>query len=599
MTMYPTVVSHRGLATTILSRRHPLRSVILAALVCSPTAHAVDFNLGDVQGTFNSQISIGASWRAEDPERSNISVGNSGTALSNTPDDGTQNFNKGATFSKIVKGVHDLKLTYENYGAFLRGKYWYDFKLENDGVDHGHIANNYVPGAKLNDDDFSDFGKFSGAELLDAFVYGSFEVGSMPLDLRVGKQVVSWGESTFIQGGINSINPIDVSAFRRPGAEIKEGLLPVNMIYANLGATNNLSLEGFYQINWSKTEIDGCGTYFSTVDFAADGCNALPFAASLPDQTNLGVPGAVLNRTSDEEPDDSGQFGLAARYYGEGLDTEFGAYYLNYHSRAPYISGNKSTTGFNSLVPALGGTPDTDFDGTYKIVFPEDIQVFGLSAATNVGSWAISGELSFRPDMPIQINGNDLLTGILTDGLAGSAADLFSSLAPGGSADGFDEYDVYQAQATAIKFFDQVFGASRLTLVSEVGMTYIDSFREADEGGHRYGRNPIFGTAAAGEKEGFVTQFAWGYRARANLRYSDVFAGVNLTPTLAWSHDVEGYSPAPAQQFNEGRKAMSLGLNADYMETYTAGLSYTRFFGGKFNELRDRDFIAFTLGASF
>ena len=51
--------------------------------------------------------------------------------------------------------------------------------------------------------------------------------------MRAGKQVVNWGESTFIGGGINSINPIDVSAFRRPGAEIKEGLIPVNMLFGS------------------------------------------------------------------------------------------------------------------------------------------------------------------------------------------------------------------------------------------------------------------------------------------------------------------------------------------------------------------------------
>jgi hypothetical protein len=59
-----------------------------------------------------------------------------------------------------------------------------------------------------------------------------------------------------------------------------------------------------------------------------------------------------------------------------------------------------------------------------------------------------------------------------------------------------------------------------------------------------------------------------------------VFAGVNLKPNVAWSHDVEGYSPGPGGNFEEGRKAVSLGLDAEYQNTYTASLSYTNFFDG-------------------
>ncbi|WP_245583272.1 DUF1302 domain-containing protein [Oceanospirillum beijerinckii] len=577
-----------------------IAAVLFSSTLVSAPAQAFDFTLGEVEGTLTSQISAGASWRMEDASKDLYAPGNGGTAgRSNTSDDATQNFEKGETFSQIIKGVHDLELTYENYGAFIRGKYWYDAEMKDGKRAHGHLGNNYEANTALNDDNFSDFAKFSGAELLDAFVYGSFEIGDKPLDVRLGKQVVSWGESTFIQGGVNSINPVDVSAFRRPGAEIKEGLLPVNMLFANMGLTDNLSVEGFYQLEWAKTEIDGCGTYFSTADFAADGCNGVTFASSLPDAQSLMVPGAKLSRQVDNTPKDSGQFGFALRYYAEDVDTEFGAYYLNYHSRSPYINGYRSNTGFNSL--AVTGDMDLDFDGSYQIAFPEDIQVLGLTAATNLGSWAVSGEMSYRPDMPIQINGNDLLYSLLTDGITGAGAvdDLLAVAAPGDEVEGFDKYDVVQLQATALKFFDQVLGASRLTLVTEAGMTYINDFNDASEGGHRYGRNSVFGTAAPGVGDGFVTDFAWGYRARANLRYSDVFSGVNLTPSIAWSHDVKGYSPAPAQQFNEGRRAVSLGLKADYMDTYTASISYTNYFGGDFNELKDRDFVSLTVGASF
>ena len=227
----------------------------------------------------------------------------------------------------------------------VRFKYWYDDELANGKRPHGNSANLYTPNEKLNDSGFDDFAQASGIELLDAFVYGTFYLGEseMPLDLRLGRQVASWGESTFIQNGINSINPIDVSAFRRPGAEIKEGLLPVSMFTVSAGLTDAFSFEAFYQIEWEKTVIDGCGTYFSTADVAATGCNVVTLTGLASDQMNM-LGGLFITRRPDIEPDDSGQFGVAFRYFAEKLaGSEFGIYYMNYHSRIPYLGGFSSS----------------------------------------------------------------------------------------------------------------------------------------------------------------------------------------------------------------------------------------------------------------
>lgn len=74
-----------------------------------------------------------------------------------------------------------------------------------------------------------------------------------------------------------------------------------------------------------------------------------------------------------------------------------------------------------------------------------------------------------------------------------------------------------------------------------------------------------------------------------------MFAGVNLSPNLAWSHDVDGYGPT----FNEGSKAVSVGLDADYRNTYTVSLSYTDYFGGDFNTDIDRDNLSLSVGVTF
>src|SRR5690606_7387839 len=199
-------------------RRARLPLAISLASPLSAPAFALNFNIGQIEAQFDSSLSIGASWSTAKPHHDLTDANNSCRRLSQTSDDSRMNFDRGDAFSQIFKGVHDLELRYGDMGAFLRGKYWYDHELENG--DHWKEIDN--KGRER-------LAKSSGAALLDAFVYYNYNIADLPGTVRLGKQVVSWGESTFIQGGINSINPADVSALRRPGAELKEAFIPVNM----------------------------------------------------------------------------------------------------------------------------------------------------------------------------------------------------------------------------------------------------------------------------------------------------------------------------------------------------------------------------------
>jgi hypothetical protein len=266
--------------------------------------------------------------------------------------------------------------------------------------------------------------------------------------------------------------------------------------------------------------------------------------------------------------------------------------------------------------------------------YPEDIRLYGLSFSTTLPTGtAWSGELSYRPNAPVQINSTDVLYAGLTP-LAANGGGLaqFGNVSilqgtPGQALHGYNRKEITQFQTTFTHFFDQVMGASRLTLVGEIGVAHVGGLESANK--VRYGRDPIFGSGplpglydpdGAGalppmascqglsfgtkgsasdycENDGFVTSTSWGYRARAIWEYPDVFAGVNLKPSIAWSHDVDGYGPN--NLFTEGAKAVSLGLEAEYQNTYTANLAVTEFFGGKYNTSIDRDFVALSFGMNF
>ncbi len=634
-------------------------AVSLASTLAAP-AFGVTFNIGEIEGQFDSSLSVGASWSVRGADKDLIGVNNGGDGLSQTTDDSRLNFKRGETFSKIFKGVHDLELKYGDTGVFVRGKYWYDFELKDESRLFKDIS----------DSNRKEGAQSSGAQILDAFVYHNYDIAGQPGSVRLGKQVVSWGESTFIRNSINEINPVDVSAFRRPGAEIKEGLIPVNMFYVSQSLTENLSAEAFYQLEWDQTVTDNCGTFFAQPDIIADGCDdnlrVLAPRAALSagalgainafggDANNEGV---LVSRSGDRDARDSGQFGAALRYFSPALDTEFGAYFMNYHSRTPAFSataasaatyaaidtavfaggaggaaGIASRTGLGSLLAAGGSS--------YFIEYPEDIQLYGLSFSTTLPTGtAMSGEVSYRPNAPVLLNTTDILfaglkplangtnTGVF---YAGGGVNNISLLdgSPGQDLNGYRRKEITQFQTTFTHFFDQVMGASRLTLVGEIGVVHVGGLESSDD--VRYGRDPVYGpgplpgqynsggtfydtckglnVSTLGsntaenvskycEDDGFVTSTAWGYRARAIWDYPDVFAGVNLKPSVSWSHDVDGYGPNGL--FTEGAKAVSLGLDAEYQNTYTASLAYTDFFGGKYNTAIDRDFVALSFGMNF
>jgi len=639
--------------TTTLSKALGRKTTLALAipLLMAAQAHGFEFSMGDLEGQVDSQIAMGSSWRTQSAITSLTQ--NTAGEESNS-DDANKNYQSGDAFSQAFTGNHSLKFSYNNYGGVVSGKYWYDSALANNSVSHGHgatLPNDGEGGAtsyenaagKLDDSGFNDLSKAQGAFLMDAFIYGEFELGEMPLDVRLGRQVVSWGESTFIPGALSKINPYDVNALRRPGAEIKDALLPVNMAYANIGLTDDVSMEAFYQLKYESTEIPACGTYFNTNDYASNGCNTL-----------VAADGAVTVARAENgyiEAKDEGQFGAAFRF--NVGDTEIGAYAMNVHSRLPMISITKVglseahiqggiTQAANAVVTAtvydlydiptgtpLAATPQAIQDAVaanitatlndpvkkfglrtaviasdtyYMVENTEDQQIAGLSFATTIGPVAVSGELTHTKDLPLQINGPQLTSAALT-GMS-SSADLAADVQStelGGVIPSFKKHDVSQLQVTAISTFDQVAGASQLLFVGELAYTAIQGLDEGT-GATKFGRSDIFGlynpvgAGDAAKDDGFITSNSWGYRARLSAKYPNAFAGINLTPTLSWKHDVEGYSQ---YGFVEGDTTLGLSLAASYQEIYSAEISYTQYSGGDYSVMKDRDFASMSVGMQF
>ncbi|WP_173178143.1 DUF1302 domain-containing protein [Pseudomonas tohonis] len=570
----------------------------LALLGALPLGGAQAFQVrsGDWTTSLDTTLSYGLSYRVEGQDSKLIARANGGTGdnagLINS-DDGDLNFRRGDLFSKVVKAVSELDLRYQDrFGVFVRGRAFYDFELKDDERRHRPISHAGLDEAG------------SSADLLDAFVYGSWTVNDRALNARLGRQVINWGEGLFYQNGIGATNPVDINALRAPGSEVKEAYMPTFMAYASFELRDNLSVEGYWQPGkaWEASKIDPCGTYYSTLDVIGEGCNYLSvsplqeavaggrafdnpaLAQAYADALAPGglnnllkayLPTTFIPRAQDIDGDDAAQYGLALRWYVPELnDTELGFYYLRYNMQVPMLG---LTVGQPVTLPIVGTLPNAS-SSRYYAEYLEKRDLFGISFNTSIGGESIfnglslAGELSYRPDTPIALGLNEYLP----DALFNPAG-----LPVGTHLDGYREKDMYQASLAAIYNFTGVFGADSATLFTELVASRVQGL-ESDVDYYE------------------ATSTATGAQASLQLTYTNVLNLVNLVPSFGYQYSINGVAPQLTNGLDEEAQSWSAGIDAIYKESLTVGTRYVGYSGGGVSNKRsDRDFVSFNIKYSF
>ena len=323
------------------------------ALAVAPDARAFNFSSGDWSGSWDTTIGYGQGWRVSGRNCQLIAIADGGCGYGPNIDDGDLNYGKG-TFTEALTGVTEFSLNYkEKAGVFVRASGLYDF----------YVMGGFAERTPLTEGAKDVVGSYT--RLLDAFGYVRWNMGTMPSELRLGRQVVDWGESTFIPGGLNQVDYFDVTALQVPGAELKQALLPDESAVLNLQLTKNLSTQLLYLFDWHEDILEPDGAYFSTNDIAGAGGNKIVLGfGAISDQgvnfTPLGG-GLISNfqaipRLPDDRPPDSGQFGVKFKWYLPNFSqgTELGFYFLNYTSRLPVISIQSGTqAGFGNAYGAV------------------------------------------------------------------------------------------------------------------------------------------------------------------------------------------------------------------------------------------------------
>ena len=239
--------------------------------------------------------------------------------------------------------------------------------------------------------------------------------------------------------------------------------------------------------------------------------------------------------------------------------------------------------------------------------YPEDIQVYALSASTTLAGWAVGSELSYTPKYPTQINSGDLVAALLYGPAGKIPSQFWGPMGPtviatpiGGEVQGWSNTHKTQFQVNAVQAFSNVLGAETFTAAGEVAGSWASGFQP----GLRYGRGFVFGiaqdpsygavnNAVAGgcpalnspnqpgcADDGFMTSFAWGYRLRGQLDYYNFMnSGVTVSPSLAWLAGRPGAFRWTDSSTADARFS-ALGVNLNYQKKYNLGVQYVWYANG-------------------
>jgi len=500
-------------------------------------------------------------------------------------DDGDRNFRRGL-LSNRADLLSELNIAVGDIGLEVSGAAWYDtiynhrtdnnsaftLNTRSNGVDHFARPTRRLHGRN--------------AELLTAFASANVTAGDMPVSLRVGRAHLQWGESLFFaENGIASgQTPIDaIKALSVPSSTAKEVFMPVTQVWASVQPAANITVEGYYQLEWRKSRLPGSGSYFNTADFLDAGGERL-----------IAGPGQFFRRSADQGASGSGQYGLALRVNTDTAD--YGFYALRSNAKDPQVYlrlgpflgtrnsasqtarertelygvsptisvGGTATTTNNVLINyGLYGDPSTGEVGTYNLAYPQGIQIYGASFSSYAGDTAIAGEVSVRRHTPLVSSPIILFQNIVADNKSTPRYAVGDSL---------------HAQLSTVVILPQSGLWQGAALSTELAFNSRLSVTQ---------NHSALDTARNRSAAALRTQF--------EPQYFAVLPGLDISVPMGFGVGVVGRS-----SINQGQNVrtgdMEIGVRAIYRSVWEGSVRFTHFVGGpKRQAFADRDFISLSL----
>lgn len=534
----------------VRGRRHAI-SLAAFTLLAAHSAHAVEIDTGnpDWKLRWDNTVKYSVMNRL-DPASPELSTG-TGTLNQN---DGNNNFGKGIVSNRLDL-LTELDLAGPRYGARVSAAAWYD------GVYAGSTNNstntsNHTPGTDFPSETRRLMG--NDAEVLDAFVYGNFDIGDKPASLRLGRHTLLWGESLFF--GANGIAggqaPLDlIKLLSVPNSTFKEVARPTGKLSGQVQFTSDVSVGAYIGYEWEKTRLTPVGAYLSTSDTLGPGAE------------RIAAGSFSFLKKDDMEPSSDGQGGLQLRVRAPSIDTDFGFYAIRYHATTPSNIYNT-----NSPTPT-----------SYRWAYHEGIRAYGASFSKSVGEWGWAGEMSVRDNAPLASSGQTINT------VSGSNVGLNNTDNPG--------YAVGQT------------GHAQLSWIASLGPSFIS--REASFVGEIAWNRRLSVTKNESMLNPNSDESAWAVRMIYAPTYRQVSPGLDLTPSIGVGY-TQGRSSAVGPAFGPDKGGdVTLGLSGTYLGSWTFAMNYVQYLGKAgttldtnnnaqyLQALKDRNYLTFSVRTTF
>jgi hypothetical protein len=548
-----------------------------AAWLClsSTGASALQVDTGneDFKVLWDTTFKYSTAYRLKNPSQAIVGGINYDTTspryFPNT-DDGDRNFRRGM-ISNRLDVLTELDVSYRNVGARVSAAGWYDavYQREHNANDSPLTANPIsVPYNEFTDATRKLHG--SKAEFLDAFVFGKFKLGEMPATVRAGKHTLLYGESLmFGANGIAAAQaPIDVvKAISVPNAQFKEFMMPVNQVSGQLQINTNVTIGGYYLLDWQPDRLPGSGSYFSGMDALGAGGERLIVGYSPAGNVSF-------YREPDLKAKKGGQGGVQLRFHVG--DVDYGLYAVQWNDHGP--SGPVLHPFATGPVASANGLQV----GSYQWFFHEGVRAVGASFSTTLPTTNpvnLSGEVSFRSNAPLQSDAKADPTRISNN----------------------SDNPLYAIGRSA---------HAQINWIANLGPSLSFLSREVDFVGELAWNRLLSVTKNPASVNINATRDAANLRFVLEPRYRQVMPGLDLSVPVGVGYGIKGNSTVVGAFLGRHVGDLSVGLNGSYLDVWRFGLNLTHYFGsaGPFITLghrsflqsnADRDFLSFNLRRTF